>query len=162
MSDKNGSYLAAAVVAILLWSTSFVATKIAYSSFAPLTLGACRFVLASLALGIVLVVKKQYTRPTLKDTGIMALSGLLGITLYFAMENIGVSLTSAANAALIVASYPAITIILERMVYGVAISWLKGAGVALAMCGVYLLSGAGQGALRAGSSRATSFCLRRG
>ena len=144
MSGTNGSHLIAAILAVLLWSTSFVGTKIAYESFAPLTLGACRFVIAFLALGGVLAITREFILPTPRDTGILAASGLLGITLYFSMENIGVSLTSASNAALIVASYPAITILLERIVYGIPVSRIKGLGVALAMIGVYLLSGAGR------------------
>jgi len=135
---------------MLIWSTSFVSTKIAFASFPPLTLGAARFAIASLVLGVVLVSKKEFIKPTVKDLGIMSVSGILGITLYFAMENIGVSLTSASNAALIVASYPAITALLELIIYRVKISWLKGIGIALAIIGVYQLSYTGQGSAEGG------------
>lgn len=47
----------------------------------------------------------------------IALSGFLGITLYFAIENIGVSMTSSSNSALIVASFPAVTTLLEFFIY---------------------------------------------
>jgi len=47
----------------------------------------------------------------------IALSGLLGITIYFAAENIGVKYTSASNAPLIIASYPAITALFEFIIY---------------------------------------------
>lgn len=142
-SRSNRICLAATTAAILLWSTSFVATKIAYESFPPLTLGACRFFLASAALGITVLLKREFTMPSRKDAGLLALSGLLGITLYFAMENVGVSLTSASNAALIVASYPAITVALERILYGTRFSAGKAAGIVLAGIGVYCISIAG-------------------
>jgi drug/metabolite transporter (DMT)-like permease len=48
-----------------------------------------------------------------EDRKRVALSGLFGITLYFTLENIGVCMTSASNAALIVASFPALTTLLE-------------------------------------------------
>lgn len=138
---SSGGHLAAAIAAILLWSTSFVATRLAYDSFAPLTLGALRFVIASALLAAAVFAGRMFVVPARRDLGWMALSGLLGITLYFAMENIGVSLTSASNAALIVGSYPAITILLERIIYGVRVSRLRALGVGMAMFGVYLVAG---------------------
>lgn len=143
---RSGSlYLIAAVAAILLWSTSFVATKVAYTTFPPLTLGAARFVIASVMLGTILIVKQERVLPAPKDLGLMALSGILGTTLYFALENIGLGLTTASSAALIVASYPAITALLEFVFYRITISWLKGSGIALAVFGVYQISGGGMG-----------------
>ena len=133
-------YLSATVLGILIWSTSFVGTKMAFASFPPLTLGALRFVVASLLLGGIVLLRRQFVLPAKGDLGLLALSGFLGITLYFAMENVGVSMTSASNAALIVASYPAITILLERMIYGTRISRLKCFGIAIAIVGVYIIS----------------------
>lgn len=132
-------YLVAVISAVLIWSVSFVATKIAYTTFPPLTLGALRFVLASFILWGILVVKKQFIKPPSKDIGRLMLSGILGITIYFAMENIGVKLTTASNAALIVASYPALTLFLEGIFYRTKISWMKVLGITLAVAGVYLI-----------------------
>lgn len=141
-NDKEavGPYLASGLAAVLIWSTSFVGTKIAYSTFPPLTLGACRFMLATILLAAVVGVRKQLAKPKRGDLKLLALSGFLGITMYFAMENIGVSLTSASNAALICASYPAITILLERMIYGIKFTRMKALGVAMAIFGVYLIA----------------------
>lgn len=136
----NRVYFVSCILAFFIWSTSFIATKLAYESFAPITLGAARFVIASLLLGILLVAKREFVKPSLKDLGLISLSGFLGITLYLTMENIGVKLTSASNATLIIASYPAITALLERILYRVKISGMKMAGIAIAMSGVYVLS----------------------
>lgn len=134
-------HLFAAIFAMLIWSTSFVATKLAYASFPPLTLGALRFVIAFVLLAAMATVKKSFAVSSRRDLLIMCGSGALGITLYFALENVGVSLTSASNAALIMASYPAITILMERIAYGVRVSRRKWAGVLLAIVGVALISG---------------------
>ncbi len=138
--SDNRIYFISCILAFFIWSTSFIATKLAYESFAPITLGAARFVVASFVLGIMLAIKREFIRPSLKDLGLIALSGFLGITLYLTMENIGVKLTSASNATLIIASYPAITVLLERILYRVKISGIKMAGIAIAISGVYVLS----------------------
>lgn len=145
-AQKNSSlYLLAVIIAILLWSTSFVGTKIAYSSFPPLTLGAARFVIASMILGAIMLARKEFVRPAPKDIGLMGLSGILGTTLYFALENIGLELTTASSAALIVASYPAITALLEFIFFRVKISMVKALGIVMAVIGVYLISGSSPG-----------------
>lgn len=137
---STGTYYGATILALLIWSTSFIGTKIAYSTFPPLTLGALRFVIASIFLGIILLIKKEFIKPTRNDLFLVSVSGMLGITLYFAMENIGVSLTTASNAALIVASYPAMTTLLEVLVYKVRPSSIEILGTIVAILGVFMLN----------------------
>lgn len=136
---SNQIYYISTIFALLIWSTSFIGTKIAYASFSPITLGAARFIIASVVLGMVLIIKKEFIKPHLKDLGMIAISGVLGITLYFTMENIGVNLTTASNAALIVACYPAITALLELFIYKTKLSKYKMLGILVAMAGVYIL-----------------------
>ncbi|PDY57616.1 EamA family transporter [Bacillus thuringiensis] len=137
----NSLSILATVTAVFLWSTSFVATKIAYDSFTPLTLGAIRFLIATIILGIIMKFAKQdLKKPSRKDLGYISLSGLLGITIFYSMENIGVKLTTASNAALIVASYPAITVLFDFLLTRKRITWIKGLGIALAVIGVYQIT----------------------
>lgn len=149
---KDNLYVLSVLASILIWSSSYVGTKIAYASFPPLTLGFARFLLASVVLGLLLLVRREFTLPRLKDLGWMALSGLLGITAYFALQNIALKMLSASSAALIVACYPAITVLFEFLFYRAKISWVKLAGIALAIGGVYWLS---QGSAGAGGSQQT-------
>ncbi|MFS0577090.1 DMT family transporter [Sporosarcina sp. 179-K 3D1 HS] len=133
-------FVCGAIIAVLLWSTSFVATKVAYASFAPLTLGAVRFCIAAIVLGLIkMMMKKDKVKPTKKDLGLIGVSGLLGTTIYFALENVGLEMTTASNAALIIASYPAITALLELFIFRIRIAGLKGIGIVLAIAGVYHL-----------------------
>ncbi|MEE4566118.1 DMT family transporter [Paenibacillus polymyxa] len=99
-SESNRIYYTSTILALLIWSTSFIATKAAYTTFPPLTLGLSRFIIASIVLGIVLLIKKEQVKVKPKDLATISFSGVLGITLYFSMENIGVSLTTASNAAM--------------------------------------------------------------
>lgn len=136
---KEQTYLLSVIAAVLIWSVSFVATKVAFHTIPPLTLGALRFVFAAIILGSVLLVQHRLILPKPGDLLRMAVSGILGITIYFSMENIGVKLATAADAALIVASYPAITMLLETVFYRMRISWIRFLGVGLAILGVYLI-----------------------
>lgn len=140
-NKKNTLNIASAVLAALLWSTSYVATKMAYASFPPLTLGVCRFIIASLVLGLVMAVKKYPLKLPLKDIATMAISGVLGITIYFALQNIALNMTTAGSAALIVAAFPVITALLEFIIYRVKISLPQSFGIILAIFGVYLITG---------------------
>lgn len=85
------------------------------------------------------------------DLGRLALGGLLGITLYFSLENVAVDLATASDAALVVASYPAIAMVVEAIVYRGRLSARRLIGVALAIVGVNavlgnaLLASGGQG-----------------
>ncbi|HEX3015859.1 MAG TPA: DMT family transporter [Desulfobacteria bacterium] len=136
----EASYLLAVVAAVLIWSTSFAATKIAYTTFAPFTLGVVRCMLATLVLLLVLVVKRQFIIPTPQDLVSLAIGGLFGITLYFALENVGLKLTTASNAALITGAFPALTTLLELIFYHTKISGVKALGIGLAIIGVYQIA----------------------
>lgn len=134
----NGKRLAAIVAAVLLWSASFVGTKVAYLAFAPMACGMARFAIAGAVLLAVCAARHEPV-PRGRDMGLVALSGLLGITAYFAFENMGVSLMSAGNTSLVVASFPAITVLLELAVYRVRPSTVQLAGVLVAFSGVALI-----------------------
>ncbi|NKX15021.1 EamA family transporter [Bacillus cereus] len=141
IKSANSLSILATITAVFLWSTSFVATKIAYNSFTPLTLGAIRFLIATIILGIIMKFAKQdLKKPSRKDLGYISLSGLLGITIFYSMENIGVKLTTASNAALIVASYPVITMLFDFLLTRKRITWIKGVGIGLAVIGVYQIT----------------------
>lgn len=140
MNEKSGWHYLATVGALLIWSSSFIATKLAYQTFAPITLAAARFGVALVMLGVARLLMKERVRPTKKEMAPIAFSGLMGITLYFLLENVGLTITTASSAALIVASFPAITLAGERIVYKTPITARQVAGIAVAMVGVYLIS----------------------
>ena len=140
MKENNGWHYLATVGAMLIWSSSFIATKVAYQTFAPITLAAARFLVALVMLGIARLVMKERVKPTKKEMGSIAFSGFMGITLYFLMENVGLTMTTASSAALIVASFPAITLVGERIVYKTPITARQVVGIVMAVVGVYLIS----------------------
>ena len=126
--------------ALIIWSSSFVAIKIAYETFPPITLGAARFVVAALILGSLALLPKNRRKLEKKDIIPVAVSGLMGITLYAVLQNIAMQWTSASNATLIIASYPIITVLLETLIYKTKLNPFKIVGILIAIAGVFVLS----------------------
>ncbi|WP_234348024.1 DMT family transporter [Streptomyces specialis] len=146
---------ALAVVAIvgaaLIWSTSFAVTKVALDHVPPMTIGAMRFTVAALLLGVAVRCRPGWSPPPPRRRAFMGLAGLLGITAYFALENVGVELATASDASLIVASYPIITLALEFVVNRTGVSPVRLVGMLLAIVGVWLI--VQQGADESGGNR---------
>lgn len=139
--DGRMRALVCVVGAVVIWSTSFVATKVALAEVPPLTLGALRFALAAVLAGLFAAALGAVRVSGFRDFGRFALGGLLGITLYFSLENIGVGLATASDAALVVSSYPAITMLLEAGLYRRRLSAMRLFGVVLAFLGVNAVLG---------------------
>ncbi|WP_017209393.1 DMT family transporter [Clostridium beijerinckii] len=140
---QNGTlsyYYLASTGAVVLWSASFIATKLAYETFAPIQLAAVRTLFAVILFWFMRKITSNNDQIQKEDRMRIALSGFLGITLYFAIENIGVSMTSSSNSALIVASFPAVTTLLEFFIYHSKPNVKKVLGIILAIIGVAVLT----------------------
>jgi len=134
-----GSYLSI-LGALVIWSSSFVAIKFAYTTFPPITLGAARFLVATAILGALTLIGRNRVRLEKKDIFTVALSGFMGIMLYAVLQNIAVQWTSASNATLIIASYPVITLLLDALIYKTKLNAVKIVGIVIAIAGVFVLS----------------------
>jgi drug/metabolite transporter (DMT)-like permease len=142
--------LLSVLAAVALWSTSYVVTKVGVGDIPPLTFGAIRFSFAAALAGLLTLFIRLEPMP-LRDIARLALGGLLGITAYFSLQNLGVQRTSASEATLLVASFPAITMLLEVAFLKVRVSPIRFVGVGIAFAGVYLVIR--QTAVSAGSHR---------
>ena len=142
MNTKSRYYLSA-VAAIFFWASSFVATKLAYASFGPLTVCFLRFALSLLILKLVRIIRKDNKKLEKQDVPVLLATGLLGISVYYACENYALTLTSASAASLISGAYPAITALIGALVYHVHVTKKQAAGIALAMAGIVILTSGG-------------------
>jgi drug/metabolite transporter (DMT)-like permease len=142
--------LLSVLAAVALWSTSYVVTKVGVGDIPPLTFGAIRFSFAAALAGLLTLFIRLEPMP-LRDVARLALGGLLGITAYFSLQNLGVQRTSASEATLLVASFPAITMLLEVAFLKVRVAPIRFVGVGIAFVGVYLVIR--QTAVSAGSHR---------
>lgn len=139
-SRSNAGSVLSVLGALIIWSSSFVAIKFAYETYPPITLGAARFTVAALILGALTLLPKNRVRMEKRDLLTFAAGGLTGITMYAVLQNIAMQWTSASNSALIIASYPVITLLLESLIYKTKLSAVKIAGILIAIGGVAILS----------------------
>lgn len=145
MDERRSRVLAfgAVVAAALFWSSSYAVTKRVLEDVGPLSIGAIRFTAAAGLLGIMVRLRRRGSaaaaRPDARQRRLIYLSGLLGITAYFVLENIGVELSTASDASLIVATYPLMTMLLELLVLRARMPLLRVGGVLLATVGAVLV-----------------------
>jgi drug/metabolite transporter (DMT)-like permease len=131
--------LLAIVAAALIWSTSFAVTKVVLNNVPPMTIGAIRFSAAALILALLVRLQKDWRPVERRSALAMGGAGLLGITAYFGLENVGVDMATAGDAAVIVAAFPVITVILEVVFHRERPSLARLLGMALAVAGVWLI-----------------------
>ena len=142
MDERRGRVWAicAVVAAALFWSSSYAVTKQVLADVGPLSIGAIRFTIAAGLLAVMVRMRRNpVARPDARQRRMIYLSGLLGITAYFVLENIGVELSTASDASLIVATYPLMTMLLELVVFRTRMPLLRVGGVLLATVGAFLV-----------------------
>ncbi|MFG2650352.1 DMT family transporter [Streptomyces sp. NPDC048436] len=144
--------ICAVVAAALLWSSSYAVTKRVLEDVGPFSIGAIRFSMAALVLCVMVRMNRHRRgRPDARQRGRLYLSGFLGITVYFILENVGVDMSTASDASLIVATYPLMTMLLELLVFRTRLPLPRVTGVLLATAGAFLV--VRNGAQVGGSSR---------
>ena len=132
---------ALAVFTILVWATTFVATKVLLRALSPLEIMIARFALGFIAL---LIAGKGLMKAQEKWHELLfAFAGLTGVTLYFLMENIALTYISASLVGVIVASAPLFTALAAAVVLRERLSRWFFFGFLCAMAGIALSSLAG-------------------
>jgi len=138
--QSNALSIASVLGALIIWGSSFVAIKFAYTTYPPLTLAVVRFLVATLILGALTLLPKNRVKLEKKDIITVAICGLTGIMLYAVLQNIAMQWTAASSATLIIASYPIITLLMESLIYKKKLSAMKIVAILIAIAGVVILS----------------------
>ena len=134
----SAGHLAAAFT-VALWGTTFIATKVLLTAFAPVEILLIRFVIGFFAL--LLVCPRLLRGTTPRQEGLFAAAGLCGICLYYLLENIALTHTLASNAGVIVSVAPFFTVLLSRLIHREErLSPFFLAGFVVAMAGIFLIS----------------------
>lgn len=140
MKSSRTIHIAAAALACLLWSGSLIASKLSYDTLGPMSLGLIRFVISTFVFFALRFVLHDHEMPDARGMAAIALTGILGTTLYFAAENYGVAMLPASTSSLIVGSFPAMALVLECLIDKVRPQPAKTLGIVLAFVGVGLLA----------------------
>lgn len=124
---------------VLVWGSTFIFTKLLLEVFTPFEILLYRFVLAYIVLWLVrpkpLFIKNK------KLEWMFAGAGLCGVTLYYLLENIALTYSTASNVGIIVSTAPFFTALLAR-------KFLAGekqrpqffVGMVVALAGIVLIS----------------------
>lgn len=115
MKNKAAFGHLCALVTIIIWGTTFISTKILLNSFKPVEILFFRFLTGWFVLLILYPGK-------LRDTNIhqelmFAAAGLCGICLYYLLENIALTFTSASNVGVIISAAPFFTALLSKLIF---------------------------------------------
>ena len=129
----------AALFTVLNWGTTFIATKILLRSFTPVEILVFRFALGVAALYVLCPRLLKVTDRRQELT--FAAAGLTGACLYYLMENIALTFTTAANVGVIVTAAPLFTaLIVWKADGGDRPGGKFFLGFATAMAGICLIS----------------------
>lgn len=113
MKNKRLPGHLAAIFTITVWGTTFISTKVLLTDFQPVGILFIRLIMGLMALFIAYPHKMQGV--TLKQELTFAAAGLTGISMYYFMENMALTLTMASNVGVIVSVSPFFTIILASI-----------------------------------------------
>ncbi len=96
MGLKNLKYHLLALLSMVIWGTTFTATKVLIESgLSPVVISLSRFILAYITLWI--VGPHRLRSESWRDEGIFVLLGLTGASLYFIAENTAIKLLPVAD-----------------------------------------------------------------
>lgn len=138
---------ASALTCVLIWGTTFIASKTLLSSFSSFTILALRFLVAFAAL--FLFYPKMIKTKGWKEELWFVLAGLSGVTLYFSLEITALSYTTVSNVGIIVSVSPFFTAVFSKLFLKEnSISKNFVLGFIMALTGIFLISTQGDFSFR--------------
>ena len=99
---------------VLLWGITFISTKILLVGLSPAEILVLRFAIGYLALW--LIRPKLLRTSGWREEALFAAAGICGVTLSFMLENTALTLTTASNVSVIVATSPLFTGLISSFV----------------------------------------------
>jgi len=131
--------LIALAVALIFWSSAFAAIRAALAAYGPGELALLRFLTASTVLGAYAIASRMRL-PKLRDLPLIVLLGLLGITGYHLLLNVGELTVTAGSASMLIASAPIFTALFAYLLLGERFRAMGWVGVGLSFTGVALIA----------------------
>lgn len=141
MATKGFRHEGYIILASLLWGTSFVSAKIGVEEIDPFFYSFLRFLIGSLFLMVVVLVAKRYEPRLFKDRIIWGIALVNAIAYNF--QHVGISMTTATNAALLVDINAVFVAILAVFILGERLNYRIGLGLGLGLTGVVVVTTGG-------------------
>ena len=130
-------------IAISFWGLSFVLIKVAVGEIAPVTLVVLRFLIGSLILFAISGFRGGFARFRLADLPVMAVLGLVGVSLQQMLQVSGQVSADAGVAAFLASTAPAFIVFFGAMFLKEKMRLWQVVGVLVASIGAALVSSGG-------------------
>lgn len=131
--------IAEAVVTVMIWGATFVATKIALQEVSPAAVVWLRFAMGLVVLGTAAALRRELALPARSELGYLALLGFIGVAFHQWLQSNGLLTAQATTTAWIVATTPIFIVLLGWIVLHESIGPVQGLGIVLAALGVLLV-----------------------
>ncbi len=138
MSKKVMPYITV-ISAMLLWSFSFIWSKIAFETYQPITVLFFRLAVATIALFAIGKLVNWFQKVKAKDYKWLLLLAFFEPFLYFIGENFGLKMVSAGTASIIISTIPLFLPIVAYLFYKEKISRFNTLGLFISLLGVMLI-----------------------
>lgn len=112
MKNKITQGHLSALLTILIWGTTFISTKVLLIDFKPIEILLFRFLLGFAAL--LPICPRRLKGTTRRQELTFAAAGLCGVCLYYLLENIALTFTTASAVGIIISTAPFFTALLSR------------------------------------------------
>lgn len=130
----------ALVFATLLWGSSFIALKIAFTEYQPVVVIFLRMLAASICF-LLMWPKLRHFEYQSGDWKLLALMSIAEPCLYFVLEGLALQYTSASQAGMITSLLPPMVALAAFIFLGERLNRIAVSGFAIAFIGVAILSG---------------------
>lgn len=137
----------AALVANIIWGSSFFASKITLLAWEPITASAIRFAIATLAIFIGLRFSKRQIRLPLqaKDWGYIVATATVGFGILYPIQLMGLKHISSGLSAAVMLLSPLVVVALSFKIFSESLSITKLFALGLGVLGGLILLGSRQG-----------------
>jgi drug/metabolite transporter (DMT)-like permease len=134
-----------AAISISFWGISFVSTKAVVDTIEPYTLLALRFAIGALFLLAVLVIKRYPLTLPLRYIPHVIVLSVLGVFIHQVIQATALLSIDASAAGWMISFSPVFTVILSMLFLHEKMTWIRSAGMLIAIIGVLMVTSARSG-----------------
>jgi drug/metabolite transporter (DMT)-like permease len=142
------------IMATVIWGSDYPFAKIAMEEISPLSFSAARTLLATAALFPFFLMQESSWKVSRRDFLYLILLACFGTFLNRICWSVGLNLSTASNAALLMTTSPIFVLITSVLLFRSSVTWRATAGIAVAFVGVFLVI---RGDLKGWDWRSTNF-----
>jgi drug/metabolite transporter (DMT)-like permease len=127
------------VLVSFIWAGSFVVVSVATGEMDPVYLGFLRFLIATPIMFLVLFIRRKDILIPKKELPSLAILGLTGVTLLYLFQFVGIDLTNASTASVLINTNVIFIVILSVLFLKETLGKKKILGISLSFLGVIVI-----------------------